>query len=149
MARPLLHRVPWIPASIAAAVLALAPVAHGEGEPHPHPRVIVKVERLRGGHARAAVERSARLAWGRIVACHHAAKARGDKGKGTVEVRLEVSGAGKIIGARRLRADVDGELAGCVVRALRQLSMPTARHGSTADVSVWVAPGDGSAVPEE
>ncbi|MEJ7730227.1 MAG: hypothetical protein WKG00_13540 [Polyangiaceae bacterium] len=43
--------------------------------PRPEPRVIVAVQKVRGAHDRGAVERAARLGWGRIVSCHKAASA--------------------------------------------------------------------------
>jgi hypothetical protein len=110
--------------------------------PHPEPRVIVEVQRVLGPHDRGAVERAARLGWGRIVACHKAASARGVQARGTIRVRLEVSPHGVVKHAARVRSELEGELSKCLVRAMRGLTMPSAKRGSTIEASIRVAPGD-------
>ena len=110
--------------------------------PHPEPRVIVAVQKVRGPHDRGAVERAARLGWGRIVGCHKAAGARGVVARGTIKVRLEVSAAGTVQHVKRVASELDGETSKCLVRAMRKVPMPRARRGSTVDASIRVAPGD-------
>jgi hypothetical protein len=110
--------------------------------PHPEPRIIVDVARVKGPHDKKAVERSARMGWGRIVRCYNFSKADGVLGKGSIEARVTISADGQVRDARRRGGTVKGELARCVVRSMRRLPMPRARAGSTADIVIQVAPGD-------
>jgi hypothetical protein len=134
--------IPGVALLIAAVLGPAGAAADDDGRPHPEPRVIVTVERVRGPHDSAAVEKTARGAWSRIVGCYREAMARGVLAKGSVLVRLEVSAEGSVKSARRQRATVEDELAGCLVGTMRGLAMPVARSGSTADVTIRVAPGD-------
>ena len=135
-----------------AALLATTSPARsqepGPRPPHPHPRVIVSATKVRGPHDRAAVERAARLGWGRIVSCYEEAKARGTAPRGVVVARLEIAARGEVTRARRLRASLAKSLAKCLVGAMRGLAMPRARSGSSADVSIQVAPGDPPRPPD-
>jgi hypothetical protein len=106
---------------------------------HPEPRVIVTVTHLKGGHDRDAVQRSARESWGGIVACY---KRQGKRQRGTLELRLEISAAGKVIGARRLGSTLNGDVSACLTRLLRERPMPPGRSGSTATLEIELAPGD-------
>lgn len=110
--------------------------------PHPEPRVIVAVHKVRGPHDRGAVERAARLGWGRIVRCHKEASARGVQARGTIKLKLEVSAAGTVQAAKRVASELDAELSKCLVKAMRKVAMPRARRGSTVEASIRVAPGD-------
>ena len=117
--------------------------AHTSAEPrttpHPEPRVIVTVAAMKGPHDRAAVQRSAREAWGPIVRCYKEL-GRGERGKLTV--RLEISATGKTIGARRLGSTLNDDVSACVTTALRNKGMPKAGAGSSATLEVQLAPGD-------
>jgi hypothetical protein len=117
-------------------LLLVAPPARAY---HPEPRVIVTVTDLRGGHDRDAVQRSARETWGGIVACY---KRHGKRQRGILELRLEISAAGKVLGARRLGTTLNDDVSACVTGVLRQRPMPESRSGSTATLEVELAPGD-------
>jgi hypothetical protein len=106
---------------------------------HPEPRVIVTVTELKGGHERAAVQRTARESWGGIVRCY---KQHGKRQRGTLELRVEISPAGKIIGTRRLSSTLNDEVSSCLVRLLRDRAMPEGSAASTALISVELSPGD-------
>lgn len=106
---------------------------------HPEPRVIVTVTDLKGGHDRAAIQHSARESWGGIVACY---KRHGKRQRGTLELRLEISAAGKVIGARRLGSTLNDDVSACLTGVLSQRPMPESRSGSTATLEVELAPGD-------
>lgn len=118
----------------AVALLAIPARAY-----HPEPRVIVTVTALKGGHDREAVQRAAREGWGAIVRCY---KQHGKRQRGTVELSLEISPAGKIIGARRVASTMNDEVAACLARAFRERGMPESSSPSTALISVELAPGD-------
>jgi hypothetical protein len=109
------------------------------GAYHPEPRVIVNVTALQGGHDRDAVERSAREGWGGIVRCY---KRHGKSQRGTLELRLEISAAGRVVGTRRLGSTLNDEVSVCLASVLRERAMPDGRSGSTATVKVELAPGD-------
>jgi hypothetical protein len=106
---------------------------------HPEPRVIVTVTHLKGGHDPDAVQRSARESWGGIVACY---KRHGKRQRGTLELRLEISAAGKVVGARRLGSTLNDEVSACLAGVLRERPMPESSSGSTATIEVELAPGD-------
>jgi hypothetical protein len=106
---------------------------------HPEPRVIVTVSALKGGHAQAAVQRAARESWGGIVRCY---KRHGKRQRGTLELRLEISADGKVVGTRRLGSTLNDEVSACLATVLGNQSMPEGRSGSTATVQVELAPGD-------
>jgi hypothetical protein len=108
--------------------------------PHPEPRVIVSVLSVRGPHRQTEVERSARLAWGRIVKCY---KSIDQQARGKVAVELVVSSSGKVTRSKRLGSTLkNGELTACLTNTMKGLSMPKARAGSTAKAEIHVAPGD-------
>ncbi len=94
---------------------------------HPEPRVIVTVTALKGGHDRAAVQRSARESWGGIVRCY---KRHGKRQRGTLELRLEISAAGKVVAARRLGSTLNDEVSACLASVLRERAMPDGRSVS-------------------
>jgi hypothetical protein len=102
--------------------------------------VIVNVRSVRGPHRQVDVERSARLAWGRIVKCYYSSDQRE---RGAIAVELVIAGSGKVTSARRTRSTLkDRELATCLTKAMKGLAMPKARAGSTANAEIEVAPGD-------
>jgi hypothetical protein len=108
--------------------------------PHPEPRVIVNVVAVHGPHERAAVERSAREGWGRVVKCY---KSFGRGAKGMIGVEFAVAAHGKVVRVRRTRSSLkNGELAACLSDAVLGLTMPKAASGSTAVGEIHVAPGD-------
>jgi hypothetical protein len=94
---------------------------------------------LKGGHDRGAVQRAAREGWGGIVRCY---KQHGKRQRGTVELSLEISPAGKIIGARAMASTLNDELSSCLARIFRERAMPESRSPSTALISIELAPGD-------
>jgi hypothetical protein len=135
-------------ASLLAMALGTAPAGFATADeaprepraPHPEPRVIVNVLSVRGPHARPEVERSARLAWGKIVSCYNAL---GERTRGMVELELAISGNGRVTAVRRTRSTLKtGELAGCLARTMRRVSMPKASGRSSAITEIHVAPGD-------
>jgi hypothetical protein len=106
---------------------------------HPEPRVIVTVSALKGGHTRAAVQHAARESWGGIVRCY---KRHGKRQRGALELRLEISAAGKVVGTRRLGSTLNDDVSACLATVLGNQPMPAGRSGSTATVEVELAPGD-------
>jgi hypothetical protein len=127
-----------------AAVLWTLPTGFATAQapraPHPEPRVIVNVLSVRGPHERSAVERSARLAWGRIVGCYNAL---GEGGRGRVEIELAISSDGRVTGARRTHSTLKTrELERCLASTMRRVSMPKASGRSSALTEIHVAPGD-------
>jgi hypothetical protein len=130
--------------ALGLALLLLTTVVMEEAasaaEPHPEPRVIVNVLSVRGPHRQVDVERSARLAWGRIVRCYNSSDQRE---RGAIALELVIAGNGKVTRARRIRSTLKNrELATCLTKAMKGLAMPQARAGSTADAEIHVAPGD-------
>jgi hypothetical protein len=123
-------------ALLLTTVMLVAALARAD---HPEPRVIVSVTDLKGGHDRAAVQHAARESWGGIVACY---KRHGKRQRGTLELRVEISAAGKVIGARRLGSTLNDDVSACLTGVLRQRPMPESRSGSTATLEVELAPGD-------
>jgi hypothetical protein len=108
--------------------------------PHPEPRVIVNVVAVHGPHERAAVERSAREGWGRVVKCY---KALGRGAKGMIAVEFAVGSQGKVVQVRRTRSSLkNAELAACLSDTLLGLAMPKAASRSTAFGEIHVGPGD-------
>lgn len=107
--------------------------------PHPEPRVIVTVTALKGPHDRARVQHAARTTWGRIVRCY---KELGQRERGKLSLRLEISARGKVIGARKLQSTLNEELDACLVKTLGSKDMPPASSGSTASIEIQLAPGD-------
>lgn len=106
---------------------------------HPEPRVIVTVSALKGGHALAAVQHAARESWGGIVRCY---KRHGKRQRGSLELCLEISAAGKVVGTRRLGSTLNDDVSACLATVLGNQPMPAGRSGSTATVEVELAPGD-------
>ena len=104
--------------------------------------MIVTVSDVRGPHDRDAVETAARTAWGRIVRCYKLTPYKGKPPRGIVEARVEIAANGEVIGTRRQGGTLKGELARCLVRTMRKVSMPRARSGSTAEIAIKVGPGD-------
>jgi hypothetical protein len=134
--------------ALLAAALWVAPAGFATAQeapkepraPHPEPRVIVNVLSVRGPHARSEVERSARLAWGRIVGCYNAL---GAGTRGMVELELAISGDGRVTAARRTRSTLKStDLAVCLARTMRRVDMPKAGGRSSAITEIHVAPGD-------
>jgi hypothetical protein len=124
----------------ASAGLVSAQTPRESRTPHPEPRVIVNVLSVRGPHERPAVERSARLAWGRIVNCYNSL---GERTRGRVELDLAISSDGRVTAARRTHSTFKTpELARCLASALRRVSMPKATGRSSALTEIHVAPGD-------
>jgi hypothetical protein len=135
-------------ASLLAVALWMAPAGFATAEegprepraPHPEPRVIVNVLSVRGPHARSEVERSARLAWGKIVSCYNAL---GERTRGMVTLELAISGDGRVTAARRTRSTLKStDLALCLIRTMRRVDMPKASGRSSAITEIHVAPGD-------
>lgn len=128
--------------SVLLAVLALSSIAWAEQEraPHPEPRVIVSVHSVHGPHSKPALERAARLAWGKIVRCY---KNNDERVTGSVNVTVDVSRHGKVIGVRRMSSTFRSKsLSRCLAGTMKGLAMPTAARGSSAKVEIRVAPGD-------
>jgi hypothetical protein len=119
-----------------------APPSNESRPAHPEPRVIVNVMSVHGPHRRAEVERSARLAWGKIVRCH---KTIDQRARGAVTIELVIASSGKVTGARRITSTLKNrELTSCLTSAIKGVAMPKAKARSTAHAEVHVAPGDPS-----
>jgi hypothetical protein len=124
-------------------LLAAAPGSAKADTPHPEPRVIVKVTSVQGPHDRADVERSARLAWGRIVRCYVSSVQRE---RGLIHLELAIARGGKVTRARRIGSTLkDRELVSCLTNALNGIAMPKASARSSANAEIHVAPGDPAA----
>jgi hypothetical protein len=122
-------------ALLTASSLCSAPAAAY----HPEPRVIVLVTELKGGHERDAVQRAARETWGNIVSCY---KRHGKREKGTLALRLEIKADGSVIGAKRLKSTLNDAVSTCLSGTLRGHPMPSGKSGSSATISIELAPGD-------
>jgi hypothetical protein len=125
-------------------LLAVACVAHAfaasAGEPHPEPRVIVNVVSVRGPHTPPAVQRAARLGWGRIVRCY---KSIDPSIKGKLDLELHVSKTGSVASTRAGRSTLGNpELVRCLSETMKGLAMPEASADSNATIEIHVAPGD-------
>lgn len=130
---------------LAIAVVGLsgsvAGAPHTQRAPHPEPRVIVNVVSLQGAHEQAAVQRSARQQWGKIIRCY---KSIDRRAKGSVAVEVAISRAGTVTTARRIESNLDNdELAACLTGVLERCDMPKAERDSVARITIEVAPGDG------
>lgn len=106
---------------------------------HPEPRVIVTVTELKGGHQRDAVERAARETWGGIVRCYNQ---YGKRQRGELRLRLEIAPTGKVAGVRRVSTTLNDEVSKCLTGVLRDRAMPGGNSGSSATISIELAPGD-------
>ena len=128
-----------MPITAALVLTAGALVTTAASAYHPEPRVIVTVTALRGGHDREEVQRSARESWGGIVRCY---KQLGKGERGTLTVRLEIAAQGKVVSARRVESTLNDDVCACLTGVLRDRTMPSGQSGSTATISVELAPGD-------
>jgi hypothetical protein len=126
--------------SIISLLLTTAALATAPGyASHPEPRVIVTVTAMRGGHNRDEVQRAARESWGGIVRCY---KQLGKRERGTLTLRLEIAAQGKVVAARRVGSTLNDAVSSCLAGVLSDRAMPSGRSGSTATISVELAPGD-------
>ena len=122
--------VAWLAQALAATA----------GEPHPEPRVIVNVVSVRGPHTPPAVQRAARLGWGRIVRCY---KSIDPSIKGKLDLELHVSKTGSVASTRAGASTLGSpELVRCLSATMKGLAMPEASADSTAAIEIHVAPGD-------
>jgi hypothetical protein len=124
---------------ISLVLTTLAVVTAPASAYHPEPRVIVTVTAMSGGHDRDQVQRAARESWGGIVRCY---KQLGKRERGTLTLRLEIAAHGKVVGARRVSSTLNDDVSACLAGVLRERTMPSGRSGSTATISVELAPGD-------
>jgi hypothetical protein len=118
-------------------------------EAHPLPRIIVDIDKVKGPlHAREVERLARKQLWIHVFSCYRlgAYKAPGLRGKTTV--RLTVSRAGKVTGARAISSTLpDADVVSCLAERTRSLSLPGARSGSTAVVTMQVFPGDDPVEP--
>ena len=128
------------------AAWAAQTLAAAASEPHPEPRVIVNVVSVRGPHTPPAVQRAARMGWGRIVRCY---KSVDPSIKGKLELELRVSKAGSVASTRARTSTLGNpELVRCLSETMKGLAMPEASADSTAAIEIHLAPGD-KAQPNE
>lgn len=115
----------------------------GDGS-HPLPRVRVDVERVRGPREAGKMQAKLRSTlWGGIVACYSREAQHNQKLRGDALIRIEVDRAGKVIRTRRLVGDMPSvAVVRCWQRMLRKVQFPEAPRGASADVRIWIAPGD-------
>ena len=134
------------PQRLLAVACVAQTLAAAAAEPHPEPRVIVNVVSVRGPHTPPAVQRAARLGWGRIVRCY---KSVDPSIKGKLDLELHVAKTGSVV-ATRARASTLGnpELVRCLSETMKGLAMPQASADSTAAIEIHVAPGD-KALPDD
>jgi hypothetical protein len=120
-------------------------------EGHPDPRIIIDVERVRGGHASKDIERIARKHhWMPMVRCYRLGAHKDPELRGTTRARIEVHKSGKVKSARFLDTELDDRaVARCMADKLRDLSFEPARSGATVWLRMRIGPGDDPLPPPD
>ncbi|WP_437486470.1 AgmX/PglI C-terminal domain-containing protein [Sorangium sp. So ce1014] len=119
-----------------------APPPPAEG--HPLPRIIVDIGKVNGPLKAREVERIARRhLWIHVYSCYRLRAYRDPSLHGKTTVRLTVSRAGKVTGARATSSTLSApDVVSCLAQRARSLSLPRARAGSTVVATMEVYPGD-------
>ncbi|WP_044985496.1 AgmX/PglI C-terminal domain-containing protein [Sorangium cellulosum] len=132
--------------------------AGGRGEPpappppaegHPLPRIIVDIDKVNGPLKARDVERIARRhLWIHVYGCYRLRAYRDPSLHGKTTVRLTVSRAGKVTGARATSSTLSApDVVSCLAARARSLPLPRARAGSTVVATLQVYPGDDPVEP--
>ncbi|WP_437999235.1 AgmX/PglI C-terminal domain-containing protein [Sorangium sp. So ce185] len=132
--------------------------AGGRGEPpappppaegHPLPRIIVDIDKVNGPLKAREVERIARRhLWIHVYACYRLRAYRDPSLHGKTTVRLTVSRAGKVTGARATSSTLSApDVVSCLAARARSLPLPRAKAGSTVVATLQVYPGDDPVEP--
>ncbi|WP_104977453.1 AgmX/PglI C-terminal domain-containing protein [Sorangium cellulosum] len=119
-----------------------APPPPAEG--HPLPRIIVDIDKVKGPLKAREVERIARRhLWMHVYSCYRLRAYREPSLHGKTTVRLTVSRAGKVTGARATASTLSApDVVACLEQRARSLPLPRAKAGSTVVASLQVYPGD-------
>ncbi|WP_437677640.1 AgmX/PglI C-terminal domain-containing protein [Sorangium sp. So ce131] len=119
-----------------------APPPPAEG--HPLPRIIVDIDKVKGPLKARDVERIARRhLWIHVYSCYRLRAYREPSLHGKTTVRLTVSRAGKVTGARATASTLSApDVVACLEQRARSLPLPRAKAGSTVVASLQVYPGD-------
>ncbi|WP_437610867.1 AgmX/PglI C-terminal domain-containing protein [Sorangium sp. So ce834] len=132
--------------------------AGGRGEPpappppaegHPLPRIIVDIDTVKGPLKAREVERIARRhLWIHVYSCYRLRAYRDPSLHGKTTVRLTVSRAGKVTGARATSSTLSApDVVSCLAERARSLPLPRAKAGSTVVATLQVYPGDDPVEP--
>ncbi|WP_437725403.1 AgmX/PglI C-terminal domain-containing protein [Sorangium sp. So ce861] len=124
-----------------------APPPPAEG--HPLPRIIVDIDKVKGPLKAREVERIARRhLWVHVYSCYRLRAYRDPSLHGKTTVRLTVSRAGKVTGARATSSTLSApDVVSCLAARARSLPLPRARAGSTVVATLQVYPGDDPVEP--
>ncbi|XXX78110.1 AgmX/PglI C-terminal domain-containing protein [Sorangium sp. So ce134] len=124
-----------------------APPPPAEG--HPLPRIIVDIGKVKGPLKAREVERIARRhLWIHVYSCYRLRAYRDPSLHGKTTVRLTVSRAGKVTGARAVSSTLSApDVVSCLAERARSLSLPRAKAGSTVVATLQVYPGDDPVEP--
>ncbi|WP_437835427.1 AgmX/PglI C-terminal domain-containing protein [Sorangium sp. So ce1153] len=124
-----------------------APPPAAEG--HPLPRIIVDITKVKGPLKARDVERIARRhLWIHVYSCYRLRAYRDPSLHGKTTVRLTVSRAGKVTGARATASTLSApDVVSCLAERARSLSLPRAKAGSTVVATLQVYPGDDPVEP--
>ncbi|MGK3966963.1 AgmX/PglI C-terminal domain-containing protein [Sorangium sp. So ce118] len=124
-----------------------APPPAAEG--HPLPRIIVDIAKVKGPLKAREVERIARRhLWIHVYSCYRLRAYRDPSLHGKTTVRLTVSRAGKVTGARATASTLSApDVVSCLAERARSLSLPRAKAGSTVVATLQVYPGDDPVEP--
>ncbi|KYF87071.1 hypothetical protein BE17_38050 [Sorangium cellulosum] len=124
-----------------------APPPAAEG--HPLPRIIVDIAKVKGPLKARDVERIARRhLWIHVYSCYRLRAYRDPSLHGKTTVRLTVSRAGKVTGARATASTLSApDVVSCLAERARSLPLPAAKAGSTVVATLQVYPGDDPVEP--
>ncbi|WP_437590795.1 AgmX/PglI C-terminal domain-containing protein [Sorangium sp. So ce1000] len=124
-----------------------APPPPAEG--HPLPRIIVDIDQVKGPLKAREVERIARRhLWIHVYSCYRLRAYRDPTLHGKTTVRLTVSRAGKVTGARATSSTLSApDVVSCLAARARSLPLPGAKAGSTVLATLQVYPGDDPVEP--
>ncbi|WP_437897775.1 AgmX/PglI C-terminal domain-containing protein [Sorangium sp. So ce124] len=119
-----------------------APPPPAEG--HPLPRIIVDIDQVKGPLKASEVQRVARRhLWIHVYSCYRLRAYRDPTLHGKTTVRLTVSRAGKVTGARATSSTLSApDVVSCLAARARSLPLPGAKAGSTIVATLQVYPGD-------
>ncbi|WP_437992395.1 AgmX/PglI C-terminal domain-containing protein [Sorangium sp. So ce145] len=119
-----------------------APPPPAEG--HPLPRIIVDIDHVKGPLKASEVQRIARRhLWIHVYSCYRLRAYRDPTLHGKTTVRLTVSRAGKVTGARATSSTLSApDVVSCLAARARSLPLPGAKAGSTIVATLQVYPGD-------
>ncbi len=120
------------------------PRAAASGRGHPLPRIIVDIDQVKGPLKASEVQRIARRhLWMHVYSCYRLRAYRDPTLHGKTTVRLTVSRAGKVTGARATSSTLSApDVVSCLAARARSLPLSGAKAGSTIVATLQVYPGD-------